>query len=129
MLETRLRNTRFCCWPGFWTFSYGYEQVDNESKSTIVKESLDEHHKRRVLATIIAYWSPAHKTFADNIMKHIIEGVIETTNAWVTRDIIMNDTIKNDLDEDATIKSSRFVCKKPIALMKDCQQILIKNKA
>ena len=104
-------------------------QVYNERKSAIEQESLDEQHKRRVLATIIAYWSPAHKNFTDAIMQHIRDSVIETTHAWVTRDIVMNDTIKKNLGEDKTIIKKRDNYKDTIALMKDCQQILLETNA
>ena len=97
-------------------------QVDNHNE-LFNKLPLNEQHKRRIKAAVIANWSVAYKNFGDNVLSSIKNIVITNINNYITR-LPTNTDIKSFAIEKTETREKRKKMKEVIETMVTCGDML-----
>lgn len=99
------------------------EEVENNIND-FEHSSLEEQHKQRILAAVLANWSVSQKNLIDNILSSVTEDIITKIYHWIDNLFLQNETIKKNSLEDNTIKKKRTEYIKNIKMYEDSLCIL-----
>jgi GTPase SAR1 family protein len=90
-----------------------------EHQSEFNRMSIDDQHKRRILAAITANWAVAHKNVVDNVLSDVRTTVAERAAAWL-KAIPLSPEFQACASEDRHTSAQRTECLARIKAMQGC---------
>lgn len=86
--------------------------------------SLEEQHKKRIVAAVKANWSVAFKNLVDNLLESIKTMILQQIERWLTETLLNDDEIREFASEDPRLASKRNAVKDRLRKMRECKNIL-----